>query len=347
MTGELPFRGSIEGGYVGMARFIAQHPSVGLESAAVLRTAHAVHVRARTAVPTALWHASAARDRSGLWCIARSTALATCLGPVTLFLFALHFTRSRKWASVAAVAYSLLSPSYGLFPAVEKDRGIVQLPWRMQVLAKYGEGPHNTGLTLLPLALLAVWLAASEAQFRDASSRPRSCWPRFRSPTGVAAFALAISCLLLLLAAWGEPDFRGVARAGRCGARLPAGVLLADAQLHRHRRLQLAGRFLRLQGRAISRNWRWRGWCRRARDPRGLPLAPRLVLFLPGHAGGVRLRLDRYRFYYVSGVDMIPESRRYAIEFELFLVLALVEGLRLAFASPTPPYSSARRAPSA
>ena len=27
MTGELPFRGSIEGGYVGMARFISAHPN--------------------------------------------------------------------------------------------------------------------------------------------------------------------------------------------------------------------------------------------------------------------------------------------------------------------------------
>ena len=67
-----------------------------------------------------------------------------------------HFTGSRRWSFAAAVAYSLLSPSYALFPAVEKDRGIAQLPWRIQVLAKYGEGPHNTGLMLLPLALLAA-----------------------------------------------------------------------------------------------------------------------------------------------------------------------------------------------
>ena len=67
-------------------------------------------------------------------------ALATCLGPVTLFFFALHFTGSRRWSFAAAVAYSFFSPSYGLFPAVEKDRGIVQLPWRIQLLAKYGEG---------------------------------------------------------------------------------------------------------------------------------------------------------------------------------------------------------------
>ena len=83
-------------------------------------------------------------------------AFMTCMGPVTLFFFALFFNGSRRWAFAMAVAYSLLSPSYGLFPAVEKDRGIVQLPWRVQVLAKYGEGPHNTGLTLLPLALSSL-----------------------------------------------------------------------------------------------------------------------------------------------------------------------------------------------
>jgi hypothetical protein len=33
--------------------------------------------------------------------------------------------------------------------------------------------------------------------------------------------------------------------------------------------------------------------------------------------------------FYIYGVDTIPESRRYAIEFEFFLALALVEGLRL------------------
>src|SRR6516164_9825058 len=27
MTGEMPFRGSIEGGYVGMARFLSEHPN--------------------------------------------------------------------------------------------------------------------------------------------------------------------------------------------------------------------------------------------------------------------------------------------------------------------------------
>ena len=37
--------------------------------------------------------------------------------------------------------------------------------------------------------------------------------------------------------------------------------------------------------------------------------------------------------FYVYGIDTIPESRRYAIEFELFVALALVEALRLAMRS--------------
>jgi hypothetical protein len=42
-------------------------------------------------------------------------SLATCLGPVTLFLFALHFMGSRRWAFAAATAYSFLSPRMRCF----------------------------------------------------------------------------------------------------------------------------------------------------------------------------------------------------------------------------------------
>ena len=46
--------------------------------------------------------------------------------------------------------------------------------------------------------------------------------------------------------------------------------------------------------------------------------------------------------FYVYGVDTIPESHRYAIEFELFLALALVEAFRLAWQAPTAPFGCAR-----
>src|SRR5207302_3153704 len=134
-------------------------------------------------------------------------SVATCFGPVTLFFFSLHFTGRKRWALAAALAYSFLSPSYGLFSAIEKDRGIVQLPWRIQVLAKYGEGPHNAGLALLPIALLALWNAGKRRGFASIfaaaillAAIPLTNW--------LSAFALAIASALLLFAAWGEPEFR-------------------------------------------------------------------------------------------------------------------------------------------
>src|SRR5262249_16434383 len=134
-------------------------------------------------------------------------ALAACLGPVALFLFALRFTGSRRWSFAAAIAYTLFSPSYGLFPAVEKDRGIVQLPWRMQVLAKYGEGPHCTGLTLLPLALLAVWRAARE-RGRHGLFGAAILLAAIPLVNWLSAFSLAISAGLLLVAPWGGEGIR-------------------------------------------------------------------------------------------------------------------------------------------
>ena len=151
MHGDMPFRGSIEAGYVATARFISAHPNpwgwnpfqyCGIPTrfmyVPALPYLTALLVRLLPHVP--------------LDYIYRFTvSLATCLGPVTVFFFALFFTRNRRWSFLAALAYSFISPSYGLFRAVEKDRGIVQLPWRIQVLAKYGEGPHNTALMVMPL----------------------------------------------------------------------------------------------------------------------------------------------------------------------------------------------------
>ena len=231
-----------------------------------------------------------------------------------------------------AVAYSLMSPSYALFPAVEKDRGIVQLPWRVQVLAKYGEGPHNTGLTLLPLALLALWKAGTKREYRYLfaaavllAAIPLANW--------VAAFALAISCSLLLLAAIGETDFR----AWRAMVAAVLAYLLAsfwltpsfiktivfnwpvdsfDYHLHQEQKMLLAG------GR------RRRRWLIR-------------LLFRLWHGSFYFCLVTMGAFvfgwvataFYVYGLDTIPESRRYAIEFELFTALAVLEALRLAMRS--------------
>ncbi len=330
--GELPFRGSIEGSYAGMARFVAAHPDPW-----------GWNPLPYGGLPTQFLYVPLVPYFSAAWIrmlpgvapemVYRTiVALATCLGPVTLFLFALRFTGSRRWALAAAIAYTLFSPSYGLFPAVEKDRGIVQLPWRLQVLAKYGEGPHCTGLTLLPLALLAVWRAARERGFRTLflaaallAAIPLTNW--------LSAFSLAISAGLLLVAAWGLKEFRY----SRAMAAAALAYLLAC--------FWLTPTFVR----TIAFNW--------PTDSFGYQLGDRQKLLLAAAAAGVVLlrvlfRVLRGSFYfcfvtlgtfvfgliatahYVYGVDVIPESRRYALEFEFFLMLAIVEAARLALASP-------------
>jgi len=256
----------------------------------------------------------------------------TCLGPVTAFVFALYFTGSRRWSLAAALAYSFLSPSYGLFPAVEQDRGIVQLPWRVQVLAKYGEGPHNTALALMPLVLLALWLAGRRRGYPPVlvaalllAATPLVNW--------VGAFALAIACVVLLVAAMGEPGFR-VWRVFAAGG---LAYLLAC--------FWLTPSFIR----TIVFNWPTDSFAYQFNAPQrwlvaGLALSVLLVRLLFRWLGGsfylrfVTLAAFTFGFiatvFYIYGLDTIPESRRYAIEFELFLALGVVEAIRLAMRQP-------------
>ncbi len=89
------------------------------------------------------------------------TALAYCLGPVTLYALALRLSGSR-WAAFAAGAiYSAVSSSAWLIPAIATDLGSPLNPRRLQALVAYGEGPHVSSLTLLPLGLLFFDLAVA------------------------------------------------------------------------------------------------------------------------------------------------------------------------------------------
>jgi hypothetical protein len=89
-----------------------------------------------------------------------TTAVLYSLGPVTLFLLAKELSKSRAYSFAAALLYSVTSPSLVLIPVVRWDAGSVWHARRLQALVSYGEGPHITALTLVPLALLLVALAA-------------------------------------------------------------------------------------------------------------------------------------------------------------------------------------------
>ena len=332
LPGELPFRGSIEGSYAAMAKFISEHPNpwgwnplqyCGLPTQFMYLPA----LPYLTAL--AVW---ALPNAEPIYTYRVITAFVACLGPVVVFLFALHFTGSRKWSVVAALAYTLFSPSYGLFPAVEKDRGIVQLPWRLQVLAKYGEGPHNFGLALLPLALWCVWRVGMKPGYPRVFIAAVALVAIVLA-NWISALTLAISCLLLLLAARMQAGFQ-VTR-----------PLATAALAYSLACFWLTPSFIR----TIAFNW--------PADAFGYQFGGAQLRLLMGMLVGVIVIRAAFRYwhgsfyfglvtlgaftfgwiataYYVWDVDTLPESRRYALEFELFVILALVEATRLAMKNP-------------
>jgi hypothetical protein len=79
-----------------------------------------------------------------------------CLGPVTLFWLALRLSRN-AWASFATgLLYSLASPSAWLVGAIRQDIGGAFHARRLHTAVHYADSPHMAGLTLVPLAMLAL-----------------------------------------------------------------------------------------------------------------------------------------------------------------------------------------------
>ena len=332
MQGDMPYRDSIEAGYAAMARFVTAHPNpwgwnptqycglpVQFVYVPLLPYTTALVAHATSEPPEYLYRLI--------------TATMVCLGPSTLFLFVVYFTRSRMWALAAALAYTFFSPLYGMARVIDKDRGgIAQIPWRLQVFAKYGEGPHNTGLTLMPLALVAAWAAGVGRRY----------WRVFLAAVLLAAIALtnwvaALAtgvCCLLMMACGVATERAFDFRARRILGAAALAWLLAC--------FWLTPSFIQ----TVFFNW--------PKDAFGYSADRRQAFSALGLAVAVvalRYLLLRARrtFYtclvtlaalvfgwlifghYWFGISLIPESRRYAVEFEFFLILALVEWLRLAW----------------
>ena len=136
------------------------------------------------------------------------TALMYCLGPVAVFALTLRLSGSRWTAFMAGALYSFVSISAWLIPDVAADLGSRLHPRRLQALVYYGEGPHISAMTFLPLALLFVDIALA---------RRRAIWIALASilvaatvlTNWLAAFALAIMMIAYVLARYGAKDGRG------------------------------------------------------------------------------------------------------------------------------------------
>jgi hypothetical protein len=92
------------------------------------------------------------------------TASFYVTGPVFLFLFAWRVSRFLETSFLAALLYSLFSPSV-LFQAFRLDVGGWWNPWRLRVLAYWGEGPHTAALSVLPLVLLLTYWGITRRKY--------------------------------------------------------------------------------------------------------------------------------------------------------------------------------------
>jgi len=332
LPGEGKYRDSIEAGYASMAHFISQYPDpfgwnpfqyCGLPT-------HMWYLPGLPYLAAAAINLLPALKPEHVYRLT-ATALA-CMVPVTVFLISFYFTRSRKWSALAALLYTFSSPAYGLYGIIDADRGITYLPWRIQVLTKYGEGPHNAGLMLIPLALIACWRCAVRRGYASILLAA-VLLAAVTLINWVAAMALGWCCLMMMIA--------GVRSAPRTGF-LARRILAAAALAYLLACFWLTPRFIQ----TTLLNWPMDAFNYKVGYSQyglwaGLLALPALILLLfrrwpdkdylcwlalclAGFAWVVSVR-------YWFGVDTIPESRRYALELELFLFLIAAELLRMCF----------------
>ncbi|MFN7932839.1 MAG: hypothetical protein U0R19_05895 [Bryobacteraceae bacterium] len=107
-------------------------------------------------------------------------AVLYALGPVTLYAFAVRGGASVAGAFVAGLAYTAVSPSAFLVKEIAADLGEMGAGRRLQDLVVWGEGPHVSGLTFFPLALVLL----------DVAWRRRSAGWDLAAALGMAATAL-------------------------------------------------------------------------------------------------------------------------------------------------------------
>jgi hypothetical protein len=89
-----------------------------------------------------------------------------CVGIAGVYLLVRVAGRSRGAGYLAALAAGLMSPSLLFMKNMRLDSG-PWMPVRFGALVRYGEGPHITALSLLPIALAFTWRALE-------ARRPRS-----------------------------------------------------------------------------------------------------------------------------------------------------------------------------
>jgi len=146
---------SIEGSFIAIARYVSRHWGdfswfplwhCGMP----FQDTYVPVLHLMVAIVASLGKISAARAYHGV------IGVTYASGPATLYWMAVRMGAHRGAAFLGALFYSLFSPSALLMPDVAGDLGGFWSARRLQVLTVYGEGPHVTAMTILPVAILAL-----------------------------------------------------------------------------------------------------------------------------------------------------------------------------------------------
>jgi hypothetical protein len=145
------------------------------------------------------------------------TAAFYALGAPALFWMAWQLTRKLAASFFAALAYSCVSFSSLLIPAVTADAAGALHLRRLQVLVAYGEAPHTVALALLPVAIVCFARAIeTRAAKWNVLAGALAAAVVLSNAFGIVALGLALVCWLAAFRP--RPWWRAVARIGAIGA---------------------------------------------------------------------------------------------------------------------------------
>ena len=254
------------------------------------------------------------------------TALLYSIGIAGVYFLVWVMSRSRGAAWLAAAAAALVSPAFLFIPQIRQDSQYLA-PWRLWALLRYGEGPHISAVALLPVALAMSYLALRRhrptalagAAFSCAAvaltnfygltalgilypvlvwsvwlaSRDRSVWLR---AVGIAALAYGLAAF------WLTPSYlwltiENLKWFSPPGDRVAQVLFFATAAAF----AVVSGRF----------------------RPRQEPFTYRV--FLLGSLMLLGVNIFAFRWLHIRA---LAEPQRLEVEFDLILVLALVELVR-------------------
>ena len=127
-------------------------------------------------------------------------ATAYCFGPVMLYILARSLSANAPTALASGLLYTLFSPSLLFLADIRADSGGIFSARRLRVLTVYGEGPHITALTLIPLALAALYRCFQRYSLRRSALAALALAAIIMTNTpATMAMATAVACLLFAM----------------------------------------------------------------------------------------------------------------------------------------------------